>query len=43
MVPSDFASLDHEVLELFVDLSGRVLPREQVAYRTAGSARLSKN
>lgn len=32
MVPSDFASLDHEVLELLVNLPGRVLPRKQVAY-----------
>lgn len=33
MVSGDFASLYHKVLELFVNFSGRVLPREQVTCR----------
>ncbi len=33
MVSGDFTSLHHKVLELFVNFSGRVLPREKIACR----------
>lgn len=41
MVSGDFTSLYHKVLQLFVNFSWRVLPREQIAYRVRLSTTMS--